>query len=85
MTLLNLDGSILPHQLPASWGSSLKNLTWMSISNAQLVSTIPPEWGTAGAFPELYQLWLYGNPNLTGTRLQAGMLAVHCRCMCMCS
>ena len=76
LTLLNMDGAILPHQLPASWGPNWKNLTWMSIANAHLVSTIPPEWGVAGAFPELYQLWMYGNPNLTGEAV-VSILALH--------
>ena len=41
-------------------------MTFMSMGGAQLVSTLPPEWGTAGAFPELFQLYLYGNPGLSG-------------------
>ena len=48
---LNLDGSVLPAQLPASWGQNFKKVDWMSISGSQLVSTIPTEWGIDGAFP----------------------------------
>ena len=80
MNSLNMDGNILPYQLPASWAASFINLTWASISHAHLVSTLPVEWGTQGAFPDLYQLWLYGNPNLTGevghpSRMQGSVAA----------
>ena len=56
----------MPSQLPPSWPTSLPRLEYLSMSRCGLVGTLPPEWGLAGAFPSLEQLWLSNNSQLTG-------------------
>ena len=78
---MNMDSSILPYQLPPSWGQAWQNVTFMSFGGAQLASTLPREWGVEGAFKQLFQLWLYSNPGLTGG---FGFLCMACwKIMCM--
>ena len=63
---MNMDGSILPYQLPPSWGQAWQNVTFISFGRAQLASTLPRGWGVQGAFQRLFQSWFYDNPGLTG-------------------
>ena len=62
----------MPSQLPASWPTSLPRLEYLSMSRSGLVGTLPPEWGLAGAFPLLEQLWLSNNSQLTGQPPEQG-------------
>ena len=61
-----MDGSVLPHQLPPSWGQAWKSVQNIRFNYAGLQSTLPPEWGMQGAFPNLDVLRLWINPQLTG-------------------
>ena len=61
-----LYGLRLPQQLPASWASSLSGLGYLTMDDCGLVGTLPLEWGQAGAFPQLLQIWMANNPQLMG-------------------
>ena len=63
---LQLEGNPLQGQLPASWGQSWTNVSDFTFTGSQLQGTLPREWGLNGSFPNLFNIIMVGNANLTG-------------------
>ncbi|KAK9804146.1 hypothetical protein WJX73_004986 [Symbiochloris irregularis] len=86
LRILNLSSSSLTGTLPASWGQAFLYLTTLELSNLNAYGPIPPlfnatipaEWGTAGAWPQLKKLVISYATGITGAplaRLQPGWLS----------
>lgn len=74
---MTLPGNTLKGQMMPDWGQRWINVTDFNFNDAQMLSSLPPEWGNG--FPLLMNILIENVPGLYGENLLVSLPFAECR------